>query len=241
LQNTWLTPTASFAGLFYLSLYLSGKLHILDNCGEVWKAILAMIPCLAATLVAVSRIMDARHHPFDVISGSLLGVFTAWASYRQYFPPLSEPWKKGRAYPIRSWGTEPTAPAHVPLRSDDESVMPLRNEHEERLEDPSGPRTNRGISVNPDPQSEIWSAGMYNGRSVDRDGNASASSEGQQNGFEMTSASRGRRGNAGTYAAAYQPYGADTAYHPHVFTTSHSPVSGERSRPLVGSGSSEAL
>ena len=54
--------------------------------------------------------MDYRHHPFDVITGGLLGVITAWASYRQYFPPLSEPWKKGRAFPIRTWGHQPEPP-----------------------------------------------------------------------------------------------------------------------------------
>ena len=32
----------------------------MDNRGEAWKALLVMTPLLAATLVAVSRIMDAR-------------------------------------------------------------------------------------------------------------------------------------------------------------------------------------
>lgn len=52
----------------------------------------------------MSRIMDARHHPFDVLFGSLLGILCAWGAYRQYFPPVSHVWEKGRAYPIRSWG-----------------------------------------------------------------------------------------------------------------------------------------
>jgi diacylglycerol diphosphate phosphatase/phosphatidate phosphatase len=46
--------------------------------------------------------MDARHHPFDVLSGSLLGLLVGWAAYRQYFPPLSDVKAKGRAYPIVS-------------------------------------------------------------------------------------------------------------------------------------------
>ena len=61
-----------------------------------------LIPSLGAALVAGSRIMDARHHPFDVLSGSLLGILVAWASYRQYFPPLNDFKAKGRAYPIVS-------------------------------------------------------------------------------------------------------------------------------------------
>lgn len=67
---------------------------------------LVLTPLLAASLVAVSRIMDARHHPFDVITGGMMGFFVAYVAYRQYFPPLSETWKKGRAYPMRSWGTD---------------------------------------------------------------------------------------------------------------------------------------
>ena len=85
-------------------------------------------PSIGAALITVSRIMDARHHPFDVISGSLLGILCAFTAYRQYFPSLSEPWKKGRAFPIRSWGTiGGPGTAHVEREiSRDEGVEPLR-------------------------------------------------------------------------------------------------------------------
>ncbi|KAL4867341.1 hypothetical protein BDV12DRAFT_171486 [Aspergillus spectabilis] len=126
--------SSSFAGLFFLSLWVGGKLHIMDNKGEVWKMFLVMTPSLGASLIAVSRIMDARHHPFDVITGSMLGILCASISYRQYFPSLSEPWKKGRAYPIRSWGTEPTYPTE-PYNSHDSTVA-LRNPEEERFHAP---------------------------------------------------------------------------------------------------------
>lgn len=69
-----------------------------------------LIPTLAAALIAISRIEDARHHPFDALFGSLLGIVVAWYAYRQYFPPLNETWRKGRAYPIHSWASEPMAP-----------------------------------------------------------------------------------------------------------------------------------
>ena len=121
-------PVASWAGLFYLSLYLAGKLHVLDNRGEVWKPFVVLAPTLGAALIAISRIMDARHHPFDVISGSLLGLLVAYAAYRQYFPSLEDSWRKGRAYHIRSWATEPTAP-HPDERevARDKGVEPLRS------------------------------------------------------------------------------------------------------------------
>jgi diacylglycerol diphosphate phosphatase/phosphatidate phosphatase len=93
---------ASFGGLFYLSLYLAAKLHVLDSRGEVWKMFIVLTPSLGAALVAGSRIMDARHHPFDVLSGSLIGILVAWAAYRQYFPSPSDFHAKGRAYPAVS-------------------------------------------------------------------------------------------------------------------------------------------
>lgn len=102
--------SSSWGGLFYLSLYLAGKIHLLDSRGEVWKVFVVLVPTAGAALVAISRIEDARHHPFDVIFGSLLGAVCAFVAYRQYFPSLTESWKKGRAYPMRSWGMEPTHP-----------------------------------------------------------------------------------------------------------------------------------
>lgn len=88
-----------------------------------------LIPTLGAALIAISRIMDARHHPFDVLSGSFLGAVVAWCSYRQYFGPLGDSWRKGRAYPIRTWATEPAAPDSAAVHrevSRHEGVEPLR-------------------------------------------------------------------------------------------------------------------
>ena len=122
--------SSSWGGLFYLSLYLAGKLHLLDHRGEVWKTFIVLVPTLGAALITVSRIEDARHHPFDVITGASLGTLCAYVAYRQYFPPLHEVWRKGRAYPIRSWGTTPLPPAGA--RGEDEMARdrgrePLRS------------------------------------------------------------------------------------------------------------------
>jgi len=131
----------AFAGLGYLSIYLSGKLHILDNRGETWKTFLVLIPMLSASMVAVSRIMDARHHPFDVISSSILGMFLAWVSYRQYFPPLHETWKKGRAYPIRTWGRDPAAPV-----DDNSGFLRSADEEEGGVKGGFGSKGDRGLA-----------------------------------------------------------------------------------------------
>ncbi|KAI8937442.1 hypothetical protein NX059_005164 [Plenodomus lindquistii] len=117
--------SVSFAGLFYLSIYLAGKLHVMDAKGEVWRTFIVMVPALGAALITGTRIMDARHHPFDVLSGATLGIFVAWVSYRQYFPPVTETWRKGRAYPVRAWGKASRVPP-APAVMVDEDVQPLR-------------------------------------------------------------------------------------------------------------------
>lgn len=81
--------STSFAGLTYLSLYLAGKLHLFDGRGHAVTAWLCGTPLMAATLIAVSRTMDYRHHATDVIAGSLLGLIIAYWSYKLYYPPLA--------------------------------------------------------------------------------------------------------------------------------------------------------
>ncbi|CAI7564788.1 unnamed protein product [Penicillium pancosmium] len=196
-------PSASFAGLFYIALWLGGKLHIMDNRGEAWKTLLCMTPILAATLVAVSRIMDARHHPFDVITGSMLGTLVAFVAYRQYFPPITESWRKGRAYPIRTWGTEPVHPNDplgVKLLSSQEA---LHNPEAERLS-PANENLNAGSPLNPNQNPNLvaaapppasysnhgnpFVAGPYQRRrrhDHDPDGNWSSSEEDVVDGYEM--------------------------------------------------------
>ncbi|KAJ6104599.1 hypothetical protein N7523_010919 [Penicillium sp. IBT 18751x] len=208
--------SSSFAGLFYTSMWLGGKLHIMDNRGETWKTLLVMIPILAATLVAVSRIMDARHHPFDVITGSLLGVVCAIVSYHQYFPPLSEAWRKGRAYPIRTWGSQPTHPVRGKLDSESEGTTPLRNPEADRLNpldlhhNPASPNISAsgttGYGRNP------FASAAYPRRSHDHDpdGNWSSSEDDVANGYEMqqgyaTTANPAARGHS-------PPFETNTAY-----------------------------
>jgi hypothetical protein len=141
----------------------------MDNRGEAWKALVCMTPILAATLVAVSRIMDARHHPFDVITGSLLGTVCAWIAYRQYFPPITESWRKGRAYPIRTWGTEPAHPndpLNMKLLSSQEA---LHNPETDRLS-PANDNLNAGAPLNPNPNPNLTAAPMGPG-AYSADGN----------------------------------------------------------------------
>lgn len=44
-----------------------------------------------ATMIAISRTMDYRHHATDVIAGSILGFVIAVSIYHNYYPPLWHP------------------------------------------------------------------------------------------------------------------------------------------------------
>ncbi|EFQ99674.1 PAP2 domain-containing protein [Nannizzia gypsea CBS 118893] len=218
-------PSASFAGLFYLSLYLAGKLHVMDSRGEVWKAFIVMVPTLSAGLVAVSRIMDARHHPFDVISGSLLGVGCGWVAYRQYFPSLSEPWKKGRAYPIRTWGSIPEPPVYTHRRlleyeNDQVKLVPRTDEEYQAAEvsqdPPHGvPESTPALMSNPFEQQQV----QRRRRLADPDYGASSS---ESEGYEMQQTRYEPRHHqaAETSSDAAPRY---AAYHPDNRTPSSSP------------------
>jgi hypothetical protein len=204
-------------------MWLGGKLHIMDQRGETWKTLLVMIPILAATLVAVSRIMDARHHPFDVITGSLLGVVCAIVSYSQYFPPLSEPWRKGRAYPIRTWGSQPAHPVHGKLDSESESTTPLRDREADRLTAPdlhnslASPNLQISQATGYAGNGNPYAPPTYQRRSHDHnpDGNWSSSEDDVANGYEMQQGYAMAANPVTPAARGYSPpFDTNTAYAP---------------------------
>ena len=62
-----------FAGLGFLSLYLSGKIKAFDRKGHVAKLCIVFMPLLFASLIGISRVDDYWHHWQDVFAGGLLG------------------------------------------------------------------------------------------------------------------------------------------------------------------------
>ncbi|KAL5573144.1 hypothetical protein UlMin_022741 [Ulmus minor] len=76
----------SFAGLGFLSLYLSGKVKVFDRRGHVAKLCIVIFPLLFASLVGISRVDDYWHHWQDVFAGGLLGLTVATFCYLQFFP-----------------------------------------------------------------------------------------------------------------------------------------------------------
>lgn len=86
--------STAFAGLAFLSFYLAGKLHLFSTRSKGHAAVswIVFFPMAAATMIAVSRTMDYRHHATDVIAGGILGTLTAFGVYSVYYPSLRSPW-----------------------------------------------------------------------------------------------------------------------------------------------------
>lgn len=214
----------------------------MDNRGETWKTLIIMVPILIATLIAVTRIMDARHHPFDVITGGLLGIVCAWVSYHQYFPPITEAWRKGRAYPIRTWGTQPPHPVtgeRLNSSNDNESTVPLRNPDTDRL----SALHPRERSVSPSGQSTPGAQGYGSNPFIpqpyprrphdhDPDGNWSSSEDDVGDDYEMQPGYSRAVNPGANYPSSLTP--ANTAYHSQAMAPPDVVVSHpDRGRPLT--------
>lgn len=75
LRKSFCGHAGSFAGLVFLSWYLSGKVRVFDRRGHVAKLCLVLLPVLTAAMIGVSRVDDYWHHWQDVFAGGLIGLF----------------------------------------------------------------------------------------------------------------------------------------------------------------------
>jgi len=85
--------SASFCGMVFLSMYITGKLRILSNSGHHSGSIAArmlasFIPLFVAMFISVSRTMDNHHHYDDILAGATLGAGCSAFIYFGYFPSL---------------------------------------------------------------------------------------------------------------------------------------------------------
>ncbi|ONI17257.1 hypothetical protein PRUPE_3G148800 [Prunus persica] len=107
----------SFAGLGFLSLYLSGKIKVFDRKGHVAKLCIVFLPLLFASLVGVSRVDDYWHHWQDVFAGGLLG----WGPYA-YFQVLEESRSVTQAATIVNGSNVQVTEARVENQEDETSI-----------------------------------------------------------------------------------------------------------------------
>lgn len=66
-------------------------MHIFRPRTDLARVLLALVPLVGATLIAISRLEDYRHDVYDVTTGSVLGMLLAYFSYRRYYPKLNSP------------------------------------------------------------------------------------------------------------------------------------------------------
>ncbi|KAL8636992.1 MAG: hypothetical protein Q9226_009174, partial [Calogaya cf. arnoldii] len=148
----------SFAGLFYLALYLASKFsvtipHILpysystfstsayttnkkatssdsssptlpssstpqrqqpqtplrsqSAAPPVYLLLLPLVPLCLAIYISSTRYSDFRHHGFDILFGSLIGILTSWFAFRMYHLPIRRGggWSWGPRSESKAFGT----------------------------------------------------------------------------------------------------------------------------------------
>ncbi|KAL8681946.1 MAG: hypothetical protein Q9186_001954 [Xanthomendoza sp. 1 TL-2023] len=134
----------AFSGLGYLSLFLAGQLHIFLPHADLFRVLLALVPLVAAALIAISRCEDYRHDVYDVTVGSILGISVAMFSYGRYYPSLKSrrcdvpyPGRAETAIPYGQLGKLKDEEARVGCGDDEqagesEESMPLRRGSRER-------------------------------------------------------------------------------------------------------------
>lgn len=120
--------STSFAGLTFLSIWLAGKIHLFHpGKGHAAFQWLIFVPMVGATLIAVSRTMDYRHHATDVIAGSLLGFVIAFTIYHTYYPHLAHP-QSHKPWPART--SQPTLHPEYEIERTPLSARLRENSHE---------------------------------------------------------------------------------------------------------------
>jgi membrane-associated phospholipid phosphatase len=72
----------------------------------VYTLLLILVPIGSAIYICASRFTDYRHFGFDILFGSLIGITTAWFSFRFYHLPITRGagWAWGPRSYERAWG-----------------------------------------------------------------------------------------------------------------------------------------
>lgn len=75
----------SFCGLGFLGFWLFNHVGVFGTLSTIPQILSFLSPFFLATLIAASRIVDYRHHWYDVFAGSTIGLSVAALAYYQYF------------------------------------------------------------------------------------------------------------------------------------------------------------
>jgi diacylglycerol diphosphate phosphatase / phosphatidate phosphatase len=82
----------AFASMMFVSLYLMGKMRVMSSARQraplFAEAIIPLFPLILAFFIAVSRVVDYRHHFADILAGAVIGSTVAVYLYHMNFEPL---------------------------------------------------------------------------------------------------------------------------------------------------------
>ena len=105
-----------------------------------WTIILPLIPISIATYISSTRYSDFRHHGFDIIFGSVMGIVLSWISFRLYHLPIRRGagWSWGPRNASRAWYIGVGVPGYA------------GNEHDHKKRDLEvGPHSANGSGAKP--------------------------------------------------------------------------------------------
>lgn len=75
-----------FAGFGFLFLWLNSKLKVwADYRPAFWKLFVTILPLIIAVMNACVLTVDEAHHWYDILGGTVIGIVTAFASYRTMY------------------------------------------------------------------------------------------------------------------------------------------------------------
>jgi membrane-associated phospholipid phosphatase len=76
---------------------------------------LPLVPICVAFYICASRFFQFYHHGFDIVSGALIGILSAWFGFRWYHLPISQGagWSWGARSRDRAWGIGVGAGSYV--------------------------------------------------------------------------------------------------------------------------------
>eukprot|EP01028_Stygiella_incarcerata_P014280 TRINITY_DN92_c0_g1_i1.p2 TRINITY_DN92_c0_g1~~TRINITY_DN92_c0_g1_i1.p2 ORF type:complete len:121 (-),score=20.12 TRINITY_DN92_c0_g1_i1:159-521(-) len=82
----------AFASMMFVSLYLMGKMRVMSSTRRrsplFAEAIVPLFPLILAFFVAISRVVDYRHHFSDILAGAVIGSAVAVYLYLMSFESL---------------------------------------------------------------------------------------------------------------------------------------------------------
>lgn len=81
----------------------------------VYLLVIALVPISTAAFIAASRWFDYRHHGWDILFGSVLGLLFAWLGFRMYSLPIRRGggWSWGARSPMFAFFKRMTVPSYT--------------------------------------------------------------------------------------------------------------------------------